>query len=48
MVDTAYVDTAYVRSEVLPETYCLLVSMAADAQGGPFSQFQASCLCATR
>jgi hypothetical protein len=33
-----------ISQEVLPETYFLLVTMAADAQAGSFLQFQASCL----
>jgi hypothetical protein len=36
---TAY----YITREVLPETYFLFVIMVADAQAGPFLQFQASC-----
>jgi hypothetical protein len=36
-----------ITREVLPETYYLLVIMAADAQAGPFLQFQASCSCGT-
>jgi hypothetical protein len=36
-----------ITREFLLETYFLLVIMAADAQAGPFLQFQASCLCGT-
>jgi hypothetical protein len=37
------IEAPLISREVLPETYFLLVSMAADAQAGPFLQFQASC-----
>ena len=38
------IEAPLITREVLPETYFLLVIMAADAQAGPFLQFQASCL----
>ena len=41
------IEAPLITREVLPETYFLLVIMAADAQAGPFLQFQASCLCGT-
>jgi hypothetical protein len=37
------IEAPLITREVLPETYFLLVIMAADAQAGPFLQFQASC-----
>ena len=41
------IEAPLISREVVPETYFLLVIMAADAQAGPFLQFQASCLCGT-
>ena len=41
------IEAPLISREVLPETYFLLVIMAADAQAGPFLQFQASCSCGT-
>ena len=41
------IEAPLISQEVLLETYFLLVIMAADAQAGPFLQFQASCLCGT-
>jgi hypothetical protein len=41
------IEAPFITREVLPETYFLLVIMAADAQVGPFLLFQASCLCGT-
>ena len=41
------IEAPLITREVLPETYFLLVIMAADAQAGPFLQFQASCSCGT-
>jgi hypothetical protein len=41
------IEAPLITREVLPETYFLLVIMAADAQAGPVFQFQASCLCGT-
>jgi hypothetical protein len=41
------IEAPLITREVLLETYFLLVIMAADAQTGPFLQFQASCLCGT-
>jgi hypothetical protein len=41
------IEAPLITREVLPETYFLLVNMAADAQAGPFLQFQASCSCGT-
>ena len=37
------IEAPLITREVLPETYFLLVIMAADAQAGPFLEFQASC-----
>ena len=37
------IEAPLITREVLPETYFLLVIMAADAQARPFLQFQASC-----
>jgi hypothetical protein len=37
------IEAPLITREVLPQTYFLLVIMAADAQAGPFLQFQASC-----
>jgi hypothetical protein len=37
------IEAPLITREVLPETYFLLVNMAADAQEGPFLEFQASC-----
>ena len=37
------IEAPLITREVLPETYFLLVTMAADAQAHPFLQFQASC-----
>ena len=37
------IEAPLITREVLPETYFLLVIMPADAQAGPFLQFQASC-----
>ena len=37
------IEAPLISREVLPETYFLLVIMAADAQARPFLQFQASC-----
>jgi hypothetical protein len=37
------IEAPFITREVLPETYFLLVIMAADAQARPFLQFQASC-----
>ena len=34
------IEAPLITREVLPETYFLLVIMAADAQAGPFLQFQ--------
>jgi hypothetical protein len=39
------IEAPLISREVLPETYFLLVIMAADAQAGQFLQFQASCSC---
>ena len=36
------IEAPLITREVLPETYFLLVVRAADAQAGPFLQFQAS------
>ena len=41
------IEAPLITREVLPETYFLLVIMAADAQAGPFLEFQASCWCGT-
>ena len=41
------IEAPLITREVLPETYFLLVVMAANAQAGPILQFQASCLCGT-
>ena len=41
------IEAPLISREVLPETYFLLVIMAADAHAGPFLQFQASCSCGT-
>jgi hypothetical protein len=41
------IEAPLITREVLLETYFLLVIMAADAQAGPFLQFQASCSCGT-
>ena len=41
----SWIEAPLISREVLPETYFLSVVMAADAQAGPFLQFQASCLC---
>ena len=41
------IEAPLISREVLPETYFLSVIMAADAQAGPFLQFQASCSCGT-
>ena len=41
------IEAPLISREVLPETYFLSVIIAADAQAGPFLQFQASCLCGT-
>jgi hypothetical protein len=38
------IEAPLITREVLPETYFLLVIMAADAQAGPFLQFQVSIL----
>jgi hypothetical protein len=38
------IDASLITREVSPETYFLLVIMAAIAKAGPFLQFQASCL----
>jgi hypothetical protein len=35
------IEASLITREVLPETYFLLVIKAADAQAGPFLQFQA-------
>jgi hypothetical protein len=43
----SFIEAPLITREVLPETYFLLVIMAADAQAGPFLQFQGSCLCGT-
>jgi hypothetical protein len=37
------IEAPLITREVLPETYFLLVIMAADAQARPFLQLQASC-----
>ena len=37
------IEAPLITREVLPETYFLMVIMAADAQARPFLQFQASC-----
>jgi hypothetical protein len=37
------IEAPLITREVLPETYLLLVIMAADAQARPFLRFQASC-----
>jgi hypothetical protein len=37
------IEAQLITREVLPETYILLVVMAAEAQARPFLQFQASC-----
>ena len=37
------IEAPLITREVLPETYFLLVIMAAGAQARPFLQFQASC-----
>jgi hypothetical protein len=37
------IEAPLIDREVVPETYFLLVIMEADAQAGPFLQFQASC-----
>jgi hypothetical protein len=37
------IEAPLITREVLPETYFLLVIIAADAQARPFLQFQASC-----
>jgi hypothetical protein len=37
------IEAPLITREVLPETYFLLVIVAADAQARPFLQFQASC-----
>jgi hypothetical protein len=37
------IEAPLITREVLPETYFLLVIMAADARARPFLQFQASC-----
>jgi hypothetical protein len=37
------IETPLTTREVLPETYFLLLIMAADAHARPFLQFQASC-----
>jgi hypothetical protein len=37
------IEAPLITREVLPETYYLLVIMAADARARPFLQFQASC-----
>jgi hypothetical protein len=46
MVDTPYlrslIEARLITREVLPETYFLLVVMAADAQARPLLQFQNS------
>ena len=39
------IEAPLICREVLPETYFLMVIMAADAQAGPFLQVLASCLC---
>ena len=41
------IEAPLITREVLPETYFLLVIMAADAHARPFLQFQASCRCGT-
>jgi hypothetical protein len=40
---SSVIEAPLITREVLPETYFLLVIMAADAQARPFLQFQASC-----
>jgi hypothetical protein len=40
----AVIEAPLITREVLPETHFLSVIMAADAQAGPFLQFQASLL----
>jgi hypothetical protein len=41
------IEAPLISQEVLPETYVLLVIMAADAQARPLLQFHASCLFGT-